>query len=121
MIESLHERVFMEWLSAAVLSGELNLPDYELRPERYESAIHWQPRGWSWVDPLKEAKAYALMEDRGYMTKAQICGLLGSDLEENMKELAFEQQLALEMGLTLTGDGNGDNGMTVDANTDETQ
>jgi lambda family phage portal protein len=121
MIESLHERVFMEWLSAAVLSGELNLPDYELRPERYERAIHWQPRGWSWVDPLKEAKAYALMEDRGYMTKAQICGLLGSDLEENMKELAFEQQLALEMGLTLTGDGNGDNGMTVDANTDETQ
>jgi lambda family phage portal protein len=121
LIENLHQRVFAEWLSAAVLAGELNLPDYELRPERYESAIHWQPRGWSWVDPLKEAKAYALMEDRGYMTKAQICGLLGSDLEENMKELAFEQQLALELGLTLTGDGNGDNGMTVDANTDETE
>jgi lambda family phage portal protein len=121
MIETLHQRVFSEWLGAAVLAGELNLGDYELRPERYEGAIHWQARGWSWVDPLKEAKAYALMEDRGYMTKAQICGLLGSDMEENMKELAFEQQLAMDLGVTLTGNGDSDNGMTVDANTDETQ
>lgn len=99
LIENLLQRVFIEWLGAAVLSGELNLPDYELRPERYESAIHWQPRGWSWVDPLKEAQAYGLMEDRGYMTKAQICGMLGSDLEDNLKELAFEKQLQDELGL----------------------
>lgn len=99
MIENFLQRVFEEWLSAAVLSGELNLPDYELRPERYEKAINWQPRGWSWVDPLKEAQAYALMEDRGYMTKAEICGLLGSDLEDNLKEIAFEKQLSEELGL----------------------
>lgn len=120
LIETLHQRVYAEWLSAAVLSGELNLPDYELRPERYEAAARWQARGWSWVDPLKEANAYALMEDRGYMTKAQICGMLGSDMEENLKELAFEKQLALELGLSPTNEPGSDNGMTVDANTDET-
>ena len=119
LVENFHQRVFAEWLSAAVLSGELNLPDYELRPDRYEAAAKWQPRGWSWVDPLKEANAYALMEDRGYMTKAQICGLLGSDMEENLKELAFEKQMALDLGLTTANDTNGDNGVTVDANTDE--
>ncbi len=120
LIETFHQRIFSEWLSAAVLSGELNLPDYELRPERYESAITWQPRGWSWVDPLKEVKAYREMEAAGYMTKAQICGLLGSDMEENMKELAFEKQLAEQLGLFATPEPGGDNGMTVDANTDET-
>jgi lambda family phage portal protein len=120
LIETFHQRVFQEWLSASVLAGQLNLPDYELRPERYEAAANWQPRGWSWVDPLKEANAYALMEDRGYMTKAQICGLLGGDMEENMKQLAFEQQLAMDLGLSSASATIGDNGMTVDANTDET-
>jgi lambda family phage portal protein len=120
LIETFHQRVYQEWLSASVLAGELNLPDYELRPDRYEGAAHWQPRGWSWVDPLKEANAYALMEDRGYMTKAQICGLLGGDMEENMKQLAFEQQLAMDLGLSSASATIGDNGTTVDANTDET-
>lgn len=104
LIETFHQRVYVEWLDRAVLSGALNLVDYELRPERYQRAAHWQSRGWAWVDPKKEAEAYALMEDRGYMTKAQICGLLGTDLEENLKQLAFEQQLAMDLGVKLNAD-----------------
>jgi lambda family phage portal protein len=105
LIENFHMRVFREWLDVAVLSGELALPDYELRPERYDSP-KWLARGWSWVDPLKEVKAYREMEAAGYMTKAQICAQLGGDLDENLQQIARERQTASELGVQLDADMN---------------
>ncbi len=103
LIENFHMRIFREWLDVAVLAGELNLADYELRPERYDTP-KWLGRGWSWVDPMKEAQAYALMEDRGYMTKAQICAQLGTDLDENLQQIAREKAMAKELGIELATD-----------------
>jgi lambda family phage portal protein len=103
LIENFHMRVFREWLDVAVLSGELALPDYELRPERYDSP-KWLARGWSWVDPLKEVKAYREMEAAGYLTKAQICAQLGGDLDENLQQIARERKAAAELGVQLDAD-----------------
>jgi capsid protein len=103
LIENFHMRVFREWLSLAVLSGELPLPDYETRPERYESP-RWMARGWSWVDPLKEVKAYREAEQAGYMTKAQIIAYTGGDYDDNVMELAREQELAASAGIALDKD-----------------
>jgi capsid protein len=103
LIENFHMRVFREWLSLAVLSGELSFPDYELRPERYDTP-RWMPRGWTWVDPLKEVKAYREAEQAGYMTKSQIIAQSGGDYDDNVSELAREQQLAKDAGLTLDKD-----------------
>lgn len=103
LIENFHQRIFEEWLDAAVLAGELQLPDYELRSDRYDRP-RWQARGWSWVDPLKEVQAYREAEAAGYMTKSQIVALLGSDLDDNLQQLAREQQLALELGVNLNAD-----------------
>ena len=103
LIENFHMRVYREWLEVAVLSGELNLPDFELRPERYDNP-KWLARGWSWVDPLKEVKAYREMEAAGYMTKAQICAQLGTDFEENVAEIARERKATTEAGVLLDAD-----------------
>lgn len=103
LIENFHQRVFEEWLDAAVLSGELDLPDYELRHDRYDTP-RWQARGWSWVDPLKEVQAYREAEAAGYMTKAQIVAQLGGDLDDNLLQLQREQQLALELGVAVDTD-----------------
>ncbi len=103
LIENFHMRVFREWLDVAVLSGELSLPDYELRPERYDNP-KWLARGWTWVDPLKEVKAYREMEAAGYMTKAQICAQLGGDLDENLQQIARERKTAADLGVQLDAD-----------------
>jgi capsid protein len=105
LIENFHMRIFREWMDVAVLSGELALPDYELRPERYDSP-KWLARGWSWVDPLKEVKAYREMEAAGYMTKAQICAQLGGDLDENLQQIARERKTATDLGVQLDADMN---------------
>jgi len=103
LIENFHNRVFREWLDLAVLAGELPFDDYDARPERYDSP-RWMARGWDWVDPLKEAKAYRQMEQAGYMTKAQIVAKLGGDFFDNLTEFSREQQAAEELNVELDRD-----------------
>ena len=103
LIENFHNRVFREWLDLAVLAGELPFDDYDARPERYDTP-RWMARGWDWVDPLKEAKAYRQMEQAGYMTKAQIVAKLGGDFFDNLTEFSREQQAALELSVELDRD-----------------
>lgn len=103
VIEHFHMRVYREWLQLAVLSGELPLEDYEQRPERYENP-RWMARGWDWVDPLKEAKAYREMEQAGYYTKSQIVAKMGGDFYENLQSISREQDAAERLGVTLDRD-----------------
>lgn len=103
LIENFHNRVFREWLDLAVLAGELPFDDYYSRPERYDTP-RWMARGWDWVDPLKEAKAYRQMEQAGYMTKAQIVAKLGGDFFDNLTEFSREQQAAEELNVELDRD-----------------
>jgi lambda family phage portal protein len=103
LIENFHNRVFREWLDLAVLAGELPFDDYDARPERYDTP-RWMARGWDWVDPLKEAKAYRQMEQAGYMTKAQIVAKLGGDFFDNLTEFSREQQAAEELNVELDRD-----------------
>ena len=62
------------------------------------------PRGWSWVDPLKEVKAYREAEQAGYMTKQQVIAYSGGDFDDNVAELAREQQIAADAGVKLDKD-----------------
>jgi len=103
LIENFHNRVFREWLNLAVLAGELPFDDYDSRPERYDRP-RWMARGWDWVDPLKEAKAYRQMEQAGYMTKAQIVAKLGGDFYDNLTEFSREQQVAADLNVELDRD-----------------
>lgn len=103
LVDTFHMRVYREWLNLAVLSGELQFADYELRPERYDRP-RWMSRGWSWVDPLKEVRAYREAEQAGYMTKAQIIAYSGGDYDDNINELAREQELAADAGVKLDKD-----------------
>lgn len=54
VISSLLEAVGDAWLSMSLLTGAIPLP-----PRNFEiySELCWIPRGWDWVDPLKDSKA----------------------------------------------------------------
>lgn len=103
LIENFHMRVFREWLSLAVLAGELPFPDYELRPERYDTPL-WLPRGWDWVDPLKEVRAYREAEQAGYVTKTEIVARNGGDFADNIAAIQNENDLLSEASVTLDRD-----------------
>jgi len=100
LIRVFHQCVFEVWLDMAVLAGELNLPAYESDPEIYY-AVRWKPRGWDWVDPLKEVAAYKAAVRAGFMTVDDVIAAKGGDVEETFKHRRRELDLAEEYDLVL--------------------
>jgi capsid protein len=87
----------------AVLSGAVNLPGYELTPTRYKS-VKWMPRGWAWIDPVKEVTAAKEAILGGLSTISKELSRQGEDVEENFAQRAREIDLAKEHNLILDTD-----------------
>lgn len=62
--------VYEAFINAAVLSGQLKVPAGTLL-DTLDDAIYIAPR-MPWIDPKKEADAFATMEDRCYMSGPEI-------------------------------------------------
>ena len=56
MVHQLCRRVWQRWMDVAVVSGALEIPDYEAGRDDY-LACEWLPPRWEWVDPQKDARA----------------------------------------------------------------
>lgn len=111
LIENFHKPVFEEWLDLAELAGELTLTGYNLNPDFYRS-VRWIPRGWQWVDPVKEITAYKEAVRCGFTTQADVIAQGGGDIEDVMQQRQRELQMATDMDLTFDTDpaavaGNG--------------
>jgi lambda family phage portal protein len=98
IIEDVCQVVFERAMAAAVSAGTLQLPGYDLAPERYE-AVKWFPRGWEFVDPQKEASANKDLVRSGFKTQAQIVAEQGGDLEDLLLARATEVGRAEILGL----------------------
>ena len=95
MVDHFHKRVYAEWLPWAVLTGHLSS---RVSLARYQ-AVRWQPRGWQWVDPLKDVKAATAGIEAGLNSRHRVLGALGLDFEEVIDDLAKEKTMMEERGL----------------------
>lgn len=93
---------FCEWIEFAQLSAQLVLDN---RPAEAFQKVTFVPRGWQWVDPLKDVNASVAEIDNGLNSRQRICAEQGDDFEEIAEELAEEQEIIDELGLILTGLG----------------
>lgn len=100
LISNLHRPVFEAWMDAAVAVGAVPLPAYEEQRERYQ-AVHWVPRGWEWVDPEKEGKAYRDAVRNGFMTQAEVVMTRGGDFQELISQRAAEIEQTSQLGLVF--------------------
>jgi capsid protein len=80
----------------ALTSGTLKLPklawsDYNLP--------NWRPRGWPWVDPLKDAQANILQLMNNTDTLENICAESGDDWEHVLRQRAKEIKVVKALGL----------------------
>ncbi len=97
LVDDLHDPVYDAWLPMARLTGHL---DDRVRPSEYQT-VTWKPRGWAWVDPQKEIKAAKEAVEAGFDTRTRIVAEHGRDIEEVFDELAEEQGLAADKGLSF--------------------
>lgn len=99
VIEQFCARIYRRWINLSIAKKAVQFPQNKL--EKYHR-VTWQPRGWDWVDPLKDAKANADSIAMGVTTRAEVAAAKGRDLRDIFEQLRREQDLAAEYGLILT-------------------
>lgn len=103
LIETFHQAVYEGWLDQAVMHGALNLPAYELTPDLYYQ-VRWQPRGWDWIDPVKEIAAARSAIRAGLATVTSVLASKGEDIEDVFNTRRRELDMAAELDLVLDTD-----------------
>ena len=87
-------------MDVAVLSGALDIPDYENRRREY-TACAWLPPNWDWVDPLKDARAEIEQIDAGLKSRTQALAERGYDAEQVDQEIAADKAREQALGLNF--------------------
>lgn len=85
--------VWVEVLEFAHLRGEIRVNRDDIRKVRF------QPPGWEWVDPEKEARAAELELKIGLTTLRDLAASRGRDWEDLMAQQAVEKERREELGL----------------------
>lgn len=97
--------VFQQWLELALLSNQITLasgqPLSVARIEKYLAGAVFRSRGWDWVDPGKEVAAAKMAREEGFTTRSQVVASKGGDFEDNVLEIAHENELLELHGVKL--------------------
>ena len=100
-IELFRIPLYTEWIRMAQLAGAVKLPTRN--PADYMAVKH-RPRGWSWIDPEKEAKAAVIAIENGLGTRTAFLAERGEDIDDVFSELAEEQKKAAEYGISISAE-----------------
>lgn len=101
VIEHLHERIYPVWLQWALTSGALELDSMNAADW---SEANWLPRGWPWVDPVKDLQAAALELRLKLTTWSELAGSRGRDFQEILQDQKREREAAERLDQTLSTD-----------------
>jgi lambda family phage portal protein len=93
------------WLQQAVYASALKtvpVSDYALSREKFQDAL-FKPRGWTWVDPVKEIKAYQDAVKSGFTTVGAVIAATGSgqDLEDVLNDRRRELDMMDKLDLAF--------------------
>jgi capsid protein len=95
--EQLHRPVYQAWLAQALRTQALKLPEKKFKKF---TKVNWQPRGWAWVDPLKDQQANQLMVQMGTGTLTAVCAAQGLNFIDVCAERQAELAILEQYGLT---------------------
>jgi lambda family phage portal protein len=118
------------WLRQAVLAGAIpaiSVEQYALQRKKFE-AVLFKPRGWAWVDPTKEVRAYKEAVAAGLTTLTDVIAQTadGRDIEDVIATRRRELDMLADAGIDVDTtvqppappedpDGEGDDGNATPA------
>lgn len=98
-IDRFRSPVFGWFLNDGLLSGGLQLDSRN--PLKY-LLTKWVPRGWPWIDPLKDVNAAVVAIKNGLGSRTGYLGEQGKDFEEICEEQKDENEIAKTCGLDFS-------------------
>lgn len=107
VIQDVVEPVVARVIRYGLLNSAINLP---YAPDRYldPDALHYIPRRWDYVDPLKDVQADIDSIQNGLDTHESALARRGKDYRDVFQQLKREQDLADELGLVIGTDIRGE-------------
>lgn len=105
LIEHLLDVIYPDWMDWAVLTGQLNIPNYFRDREKYQHHV-WIGSGWDWIDPVKEANANKTALATNQKTLQEICAEKGKDWRDQVRQRARENKMLTSMNLNNNGGKN---------------
>jgi lambda family phage portal protein len=94
------DRVYRRWLKMALLNRMIvGITDFDAK--RW-TTVQWHPRGFDWIDPLKDVQGELVEVAAGVNTLTRMCGERGLDFEEIVEERAEELKLLEQYGVAST-------------------
>ena len=99
MIEHFCQPIYVEWLKFAIISKQLAPIPMNKLGKFIEPK--WQPRGFHWIDPLKDAKANLEELKMGVKSRSDILAEKGKDIEEVFNQIKNEEDLAVSVGINI--------------------
>lgn len=101
--------IYEVWLMEAVANGRIEAPGFFDDPliRKAWCNADWFGPTMSILDPVKDMNGSTLRVENGVSTRErEAAEMTGTDLEENIAQLAFEKQLMEKYSMGLAGAGN---------------
>lgn len=99
--------VFERWLSATMEMGIINLPLNKF--DHFANAVEFRGRSWNWVDPQKEINAAITGLKNGVLSLSDVASQYGKSVDELLKQIDRDRQLADEYGVKFAFEPFGGN------------
>ncbi|HEY9465022.1 MAG TPA: phage portal protein, partial [Vicinamibacterales bacterium] len=93
------DRIYRRWLKMALLNRMIEgISDYDWK--RWTRVL-WKPRGFDWIDPLKDVQGELIEIAAGMNSLQRACAERGLDFEEILEERAEDIRLAEQYGVPI--------------------
>jgi lambda family phage portal protein len=100
IIDHVLDRIYRRWLKMALLNGMIpGITDFDVA--RWTRVL-WMPKGFDWIDPLKDVQGELLEVGAGVNSLTRMCAKRGIDFEEMLEERAEEIALLAAYGVPST-------------------
>ncbi|CAM5771971.1 hypothetical protein LMIY3S_03687 [Labrys miyagiensis] len=101
MIFQMCRPIWQRWLTDAVISGEIDIPDF-LENKREYFKVKWIPPRFDWIDPLRDIQAEKLAVDNGFKARSDVIEESGFDPEETDRRIQADQKREKDLDILLT-------------------
>lgn len=100
MVEHFLDPLYRVWLEH-VIDNALTPITGMGKYEKFSRNFAFRPRGFQWVDPLKEINAAVVGLQNGILSHSDIAATYGRDAEETFAQIQRDKQSADQYGLTM--------------------
>lgn len=98
MIEEFCNIIFTDLLDMSLLNQKIKLPYTKF--DKFNKPVFYA-RSWDWVDPSKDSDAAQTAIKSRLKSRTEIAAERGKDIRDIFEQIASEEKLAKEMGISL--------------------